>query len=300
MPTLSLRVHNRALSVWSAFALVPALLTGALFLAARPSLALQEAKAEPTDAKTYTITRNFTAKEANHYKIGINTKANIPQLGGDVTIITSLLMKEAVKSITDTGTITLQSEFESASWKVGGMEQELTALMPTITTTIDKQGHVLDTKMAGGDAQFTEGPGAQMINSLSQQGLYPLKPVKIGETWKIDPPKPKPGDKSVSKMTGTATLAGLETIDGVPTLKIKTTVDSEASMDNPLNPGEKLNVKAHSQGTNNIEVATGKLIKVTATSESEGGPFGKTTSETSLTLVKDDGKTKPVKKDAAK
>ena len=302
MPTLFFRAHNRALSVASAFALVPVLLTGALTLAARPTLALQDAAADAKAGdKTYTIARAYTAKQTNRYKIEVNIKGNIPAAGGDVNIVTTLLQKETVQSVTPDGTATLLGEFESASVKFNELDQDMTSQMPTVTTTVDKTGHVLTTKIEGGGPQVTQGPGAQMLNGVTQPGLYPSKPVKIGDTWKIDAAKPKAGEKAPLSMTGTATLVGLETVDGVPTLKIKTVSDSQVSMDNPFNPGEKLDVKSHTTGVSNLEVASGKLIKAVATTESEGGIFGKkSTSEMSVVLLKDDGKDKPAKKDDKK
>ena len=224
MSMLSLRVNRRALSVWSAFALVPVVLTGALTLAPRTSRAMQDATEAKKDDKTYTIVRSYKANELNHYKIGANIKANIPAQG-ELNIVLAMKMKETIKSVKDDGTATVVSDFDEATFKMNDMENEITSALPVITTTVDKQGHILTTKFEGGDAQFTTGQGAQMLSGLRQPGLYPSKPVKVGEVWKIDTTQDKSANKDAPKVTGTATLVALETIDGMQTLKIKTSTD---------------------------------------------------------------------------
>ena len=305
MTLLPFRAGRRALPLVSAFALAPAFLVGAIALSAHPALALrQDAKADgKKDEKTYTLARSFKAKDVNRYKLDLNTTANIPQLGGNVDVVMAMVMKETTKEVKDNGSAVLTSEFDSANVKVGDNEQDLTALMPSIITTVDKTGRILNTKFEGGNSMFTEGPAAGMFKNISPQTYFPPKPVKVGDTWKIDsstdaPDKDKADaskddkNKAAQKTTGTATLVGVETINGLQTLKIKTSTDTEATMDNPLNPGEKLDIKAHTEGITNVDTLTGRLVKMTSTSTSEGGPQGKSKVEVTLALVTGDKATK--------
>ena len=55
-----------------------------------------------------------------------------------------------------------------------------------------------------------------------------------------------------------------------------------------MSPGEKLNVKAHTVGISNIEVTTGKLVKASASTESEGGRSARAPPNLSFALVKAD------------
>jgi hypothetical protein len=311
MTLLPFRAGRRALPLVSAFALTPAFLVGTIALGAHPALALrQDAKTdEKKDEKTYTLVRTFKAKDVNHYKLNLNTSINSPQLGGNIDIVMTMLMKETTKEVKDNGSAVLMSEFDSANVKFGDNEQDMTALMPSVTSTVDKTGRILDTKIEGGNPMFTQGPGANMFKNISPQTYFPPKAVKVGDTWKIDSSadapdkddksKDKEKNKAVQKTTGTATLVGVETINGLQTLKIKMATDSESTLENPMNPGEKLDIKAHTEGVSNVDMASGKLVKLTSTSTSEGGPQGKMKVDLMFALVTDDKAKKDDKATAA-
>lgn len=286
MTLLPFRAGRRVAYTLGALLVVPAFLTSAVTFAAPPgSTPDQVAK---HDDKEYTIARTFKAKDVNHYKMSVTTSIDNPQFG-NIDVVATMVYKETTKEVKDNGSAVLTSEFDSASVNVAGMDRDIASSLPTITTTVDKQGHVLDTKMEGGDPSVTQQMSMGALGNMGQQSFFPGKPIKVGDIWKIDSPAK---DKKSAKVTGTATLIGTDTINGILTLKIKTVTDSEISMENPTKAGEMLNVKAHAEGVTNIDVATGKMVKMTMSSTGDSGALGKSKSDITVTLVPADDKTK--------
>ena len=279
----STRAAGRDAFRLGALLLTPVLLGGTVFLLAARVHA-DDAKKEDT---AYTITRKYKKGEVDHYRL------NIALTVGNMPITLNMLMKETTKEVKDNGNANVTDEFDEANAKIGDNESDIAALLPTLVQTRDKMGLALDTKLEGGSPLFTSGPSAKMFNNLQQSGFYPDKPVKVGDTWKI-----AFGDKAKDgqKTTGTATFVAMETIDGTPTLKIKTSTDVEGTFENPMT-GEKSDVKTHAEGISNIDPVTGKALKVKVTTEglgsAAGGQPGK--GEFTMLLVKPDAKDKDAK-----
>ena len=286
MLRLPTRAGRRAVSTLSALLVAPMFLTSTVTFAAPPAATPDQVAKH--DDKAYTLARTFKAKEVNRYKMGITTNIDSPQIG-NIDVIVTVIFRETTKEIKDNGNAVLLNEFDSASAKFGEMEKDLTASLPTITTTIDKLGHVLDTKVEGGDPMMTQQMTTGMMGGMGQQGYFPAKPVKVGDTWKIEVPAK---DKNSAKVTGVATFLGTDMLNGMQTYKVKMVTDSESTMDNPQNPGETLTIKMHSNGVTSYDALSGKMVKVTLTSTSEGTPLGKSKSDMSITLVTGDDKPK--------
>ena len=282
MTLLPFRARRRAASTLGALLVVPAFLTSAVTFATPPASTPDQVAKH--DDKEYLLVRTFKVKDVNHYKMITTASIDHPQFG-NLEIVATMVYKETTKEIKENGNAIILSEFDSAVYKVAGMEKDISGTLPTINTTVDKQGHVLDTKMEGGDPEVTKQMAASMLTNMGQQSFFPVKPVKVGDTWKLDSTAK---DKKTPKVTGTATVLGTDTINGLQTLKIKTVSDTEMTMDNPVNPGEMMTIKAHSEGITNFDVASGKMVKMTMTSTSEGSALGKNKSDVTISLVSDD------------
>src|ERR1041384_4095578 len=126
-----------------------------------------------------------------------------------------------------------------------------------------------------------------MLRSMleQQEALYPAKPVKIGDTWKVEMNTPSPGGASV-KTAGDVTLVGTEMIGTQKTLKLKYVLTADQT-----------DAKSHGETMLNLDAVTGKPLRLIGTSEGEamGSKFS---AKTNMTLVtgedkKPEGSKKP-------
>jgi len=277
-------VMGRRFARLSALLVVPAFLFGAsAFTPLVASAHAQDAKPDAKqDEKTYMLARVYKVKDVSKYKFAVTSTINSPQLGGMVDIILDMALRETVKDVKSNGDAIIINEFDSASFKMGpnAMETDITAFLPTITSTIDKSGKAVDVVVDGGNPQFTTGPGSAMFKSFQQQNFFPGKPVKVGDTWKIDL-----DIKGGPKATGNATLVGTETINGLQTVKIKVVTDSELTQDNPETPNKPVTIKSHAETVGNYEISTGRIVKVNTKTTADGGVVGKT--DVLMTLITD-------------
>jgi len=149
------------------------------------------------------------------------------------------------------GAITLVMEFEQAVGSFDGQTLDVTAKMPRVTQTLDKQGR-LHSKLEGG-ADPTAVVMLEMIDKAGEAQIagLPPRPVKVGETWKLTPPDAL---NSKAQWSGLATLASVESSGGDKTLKVN--YGTDASIDGPAP------TKVHSGATLLIDVLTGKTIKL--------------------------------------
>lgn len=284
MTSLPLRAGRRAVSKLGALMMTPAFLFTGITVTA---LVKNPASAFAQDAKTYTLVRTYKAKDVSKYKYNITTNVNSPQLGGAVDLVLNMALRETVKDVKENGSTVLLTEFDSASVKIGpgAQDMDISSFLPTITTTVDKSGKVVDVVMDGGNPMFTSGPGSGMFKSLQQQNFFPTKPIKVGETWKIELDSK---DKAGVKTTGTATFLSVESLSGIQTAKVKMVTDSETTTENPDTPNKLVTVKSHSEGVANYDIATGRVVKMTSTSTSDNATLGKT--EIKVELVPNDKK----------
>ncbi len=88
-------------------------------------------------------------------------------------------------------------------------------------------------------------------------GGMPDKPVKVGDTWKLDAPDPR------VKWSGTAGLESVESLNGAQTLKVNYRTDT-SSADAPVS-------STHTGATMLIDVLTGKTIKLALRTNAQVG-----------------------------
>lgn len=264
---------------------IPLLLCSALccsWASARPATAAQDAaQAQPADATAYTIQRVYKLKEVDRTKITSKATIDNAALGGNVTIVMLMVMKETTKEVKEDGTIVLRDEFEKALVNFQDKDMDMTADMPSITQTRDKTGRLVDFKTEGGSALFAQGASGQKVMSQVQQTLYPPKPVKVGDSWTIEI---APAKDSADKTTilGKATFVAVEKINGMDTLKIRSNFEARN--------GDKGNVTFKYEGVGNIDVKTGKIVRTAGTTDSSSEAMGKMKSELKLVLLGPDEK----------
>ncbi len=239
--------------------------------AAHPILAQDKPKSEPVvkvieDASEHILRRTYVKGEVVNYKFNVKVNANIAQAGGQVDVKLTMLAKETAKEVKD-DLATVTNEFPEAQAELGGMEVDIAAFLPVITSTRTKEG-AKEVKLEGGQEEAYASL-LPLMNALEQvqSALYPQKAVKVGDTWKFVK-ETKEGDK-VSKTVLTVTFSAVETIDDVKTIKLSVKGDRTAdkdklTLDYSLNYDEKsgklLKGKLKAEGT-----AAGSPLKLDAT-----------------------------------
>jgi hypothetical protein len=202
--------------------------------------------------QTYSIQRVFKAGDVDLYKMKITQKASLG--GQDVDIKMNLEMKETTKSVGDSGQVTVTEEYTKANANIGGQDMDLAQMMPKITLKKDKAGQV-EVSTEGGQE-----PAVGQISSMakkmmqSQAAQLPTKPVKIGDTWTNDVTGLSEEADAKTKMT--MTLEGIETINGIKTLKLKSVSDTTG--------GTQSSTKMHAESTMYLDAISGKPVKLTS------------------------------------
>lgn len=221
-----------------------------------PRVQAQAIKSE--DATEYTIHKpTYKKGDLDRYKMSVNMLLNAGANENEIDL--SFRLKQATKEAKDDGSFTLVQEFEEAKVTSQGREQDITSSLPKITMLKDKDGK-FTTKVEGGSDQM--GQITNMLGNLgkSQEAFYPTKPVKIGDKWKIS--FDGPGTEEIkSKVTGEATLVKTETIGGIKTFAIKVLSNTDVT-------GAE-SVKGTSEQVMNVDIETGKVVRLTANSSIE-------------------------------
>ncbi len=270
---------------------LPVLLGGSFAASVRPSLALKLAPRqddkpavtvkkdgdEKKDVKTYTIQRKYKVGDVDRYNIAVD-------VSGAQSVNLGLLLKNTIKDVKADGGATILGEFEKATATIAGGDQEITGFLPTLTQTFSAAGKLTDLKTEGGNPAITQTGFLNIVKSVLDVAVYPPTALKPGDTWEYH----ADASQADQKVKGTATFVGLETVDGTPTYKIKTLTDGAATAPNPAN-GDKVNIKTHAEGTQNLDVVTGKLVKVqTSVSSKVDGGVGDFAVKFTMALVTGD------------
>ncbi len=268
-------------TVWkrsSVLALAAVLGVGSCLIGAAP---VRAERRDTKDDTAYTIKRIYKTGETDRYRLTTKINMNNPAAGGDIDVTTLMVMKDSTKEAKEDGSLTSISEFESASVNLGGMELDITTMMPKVITTRDKSGKS-DIKMEGGNDQVTSQIGDQIkqFSMTSAAALLPSKPVKVGDTW--DMAQDASGSKD-QKVVGKITLVSVDTVKGIKVAKFKTVTDVTAGAD----------TKMHTEATTLVDVATGKPLS--ATTKTSGSAAGSPISiEMTLKMLGPDEKTDTV------
>ena len=220
--------------------------------AGKPAPSASQADAD----KAYTMHRVFKKGDITRNKMKMTMTMHNPQGGDDVNIVMSYLMKESVNHVGDDGSDSISIDYEKATVSVMGMDQDLTSMMPKFTISHDKDGKIT-TKTEGGSTQAAQAIGDVGDIGKMMENAYPKKPLKIGDTWDNETKVPGRNGAEDTTVKTSVKLVSLDTIDGVKVFKLETKSDSEG--------GSTL----HQLSTIFIEMATGKLVKMTTKGDIE-------------------------------
>ncbi len=277
----------------SLIGLSAALCVGSLVLAARHAHGLP---GRPADDGAYTLQRVYTKGEVDRYKMKAEVHSDGSAFNGATKIVINIVLKEQTRTVKDDGNAVLNDISEQASADLGDNNKtDLTAFLPAITQTRDRQSHILESKIEGGL------PGAgdmvsQIANAL--RCFYPSKPVKIGDSWDIEYDDKKP--TSTSKTKGKSTLLAIEAVGGMQTAKIRVVTDSSGEVEDP-GSHEKAKVSSHLDQVGNMDIKTGKIVLMSAKTTFKGSSITDTQIEWKLSTGDDKDNAAPAdKKDAGK
>lgn len=197
------------------------------------------------EATPYTLQRVYKEGEIDRYKIEF--KIGLESAANPMEAVLNLLDKETTKTATPDGVSKVVAEFESATMQAEGMEEDLTAHLPKVTTTRLKNGKT-ETKTEGGDPNPDDDMGEMILVFLRWNTLFlPPKPVKIGESWEVNA---APFGTKDGKALGKATLVSVEPIQGIEVAKIKAVADMV----------DEQKQKVHITSVLLVERATGKVL----------------------------------------
>lgn len=269
--TLLQTVRNATRNLSSILALTVSVGVGASLIGAAPAQALHR---DAKDDTVYTIKRVYKAGQADRYKITMKMNMDIP--GTPLDLVETMFMKETTREAKADGSSIVAFDFESVQVTANGMDMDMTAMMPRIITTLDKNGKS-EVKIEGGSEEVTSHMGdqvKQMTNSAA--ALVPKKPVKVGDTWDLNADDfGAPGQN----VKGKATFVSVETVKGVKVGKIKSVIEITGAMD----------LKMHAESTTLIDLATGKALSLTTKTEGDIAS-GKMSMEMSMKVLGADDK----------
>jgi hypothetical protein len=265
----------RTLSIVRTAAVCAIGLTAGLATVSRPAQALV------LGDDTYTIQRVYKAGDVDHYNMTMSgTFSGIKALGpsDNVPVKMKAVLKETTKSVNADGSAVILSEMESALANISDQgEIDISTFIPAVTQTRDKLGKVLESKAEGGTSQLPPGADPGMLVGMLNSAMHSPKAVKVGDSWDLDLTL-HAGARAMPPGKGTAKLVGMETVDGVNTAKVEATVDIGGDAAKPATGqatdttnGEKrpAGLKVHVVSTGNVDLATGKVLKMTGTFDIE-------------------------------
>jgi len=218
-------------------------------------------RAEQTDAaspdQTYSLKRVYKAGDVDFYRIKVDQTVNGAVTNNqDYVVKMDITMKETTKSVGSEGQVTAIDEYTRADATIGGQDMDLKAmdLMPKLTVSKDKEGKISVTADGGKE------PLVQQISTMakammqSQSASLPTKPVKVGDSWTAEIAGTTAEDDTSTKLT--IKLDGIEVIDGVKALRLKTITDSVG--------GPQADTKIHGEGTMYVDAVNGKTLRMTS------------------------------------
>jgi hypothetical protein len=241
---------------------------------------------------TYTILRVYKAGDVDRYNMTMSgTFSGIKALGpqDNVPVKMKAVLKETTKTANTDGSAVILSEMDSATANISDQgEIDISTFIPAVTQTRDKLGKVTESKAEGAASPLPPGADPGMLLGMLSGAMHSQKAVKVGDTWNVDIAAGG-AKRAMPPGTATAKLIAIETVDGVNTAKIETTVDiggdkpaapaaatdaakpaAPAATDNAN--GEKRPIsglKVHAVSTGNVDLVTGKVVKMSGTFDME-------------------------------
>lgn len=261
----------------------PAVIVGA-FLGTAPAGPgrTQPGQEEKTE---YTVRRIYKDGEVDRYKMSMQMNFQSEQAGASGATFV-LTIKETTRAKGD-GSAVLTDEAEEAYLKLGEQEMEFASSLPKMTHKHGRDGKTTEIKSEGGSGNIARFGGMVLqLFPQAQSVLYPPRPVKVGDTWKIDP-QDAAARGPAPRLIGTASFVGTETWKGRKTLKVK--------IDVSVAPQAGAGGKMRLDSIGNIDTETGKILRIVGKTDSDG-PMGRSRADLELTMLEADPKADAAKK----
>ena len=208
------------------------------------------------DTMPYTWILKYTQGESVKYRQTFTLKGEQADGKTELNITGKVVARQTVKSIMDDGSVTLVvKQLSSETTLNGNAEPDNPKDRSTTTLTFSRSGRLLKATL---DKKVEGLETLQSLLEMVRQTPSPLKPVKIGESWKTDVPNRLiKGKKAVVSFT--STLLGKETVLGRETLKVRIMADIPEPIEPGVPPSQDM-IKLET--LYNLDIKAGRVIKV--------------------------------------
>jgi len=200
-----------------------------------------------TAQETHSLRRVYKAGETDRYRLTMRLER------GEVKLDLTLQMTETTKEARPDGSSVIELSMDSGEMTLNGTEVPIPNIGQKMTFRVDKDGKpIKDEQPADPDSPLAT------IMALARSSSMPDRPVKVGETIKVEVPVEGGRDR---KLVAQFTLVGTEKRSAeVPmdTLKVKTAIEGLV----PTPDGDQ-NLKI--DATSLYEPGTGKVVRVEGT-----------------------------------
>lgn len=187
----------------------------------------------------FLLTRNYKEGDKDTYKLAVT--ANMSLGSADI----NMLMNQTVKKVYETGEADIETQVAEMRMSFGGQEMPMPNQdMPAMVQKFDKFGRPVGQPQGAGGGMA--GGMMSQMSFMRYAGFTGEKPLKVGETMKIDVKDEKEG----SHTTGTVLLEKIS--EGVAFIASNLEVKNKQTGDTPM----KIAMKSQ------VLVASGKLHKV--------------------------------------
>lgn len=217
------------------------------------------------DEAAVMLSRKLKAGETIKHKFLVTANVN----GADVVVRREASTK--IVEIKPDGKVVVETQDLAGKVEFGGMEMEVPAVA-AVTTVRDKQGKILEFKMAGSEGTIMSSEVMHIMAAISEIA-FPENAVKPAESWTTEYDNPAAKGK---KFTLKGTFVGMEKVDGVDCWKVKQAgADIEAE-------GNKVGIEM----TCFFDASNGRMVKTEANIKDIPTQFGALTFTVKLDLVK--------------
>lgn len=222
----------------------------AFFLLSLPMLLALSAGAGSRRDEAATVQKPVVKTgDVRRFRLTLNIHAHTPM--GEQTIKVAETVNSTVKEAMADGSFTVVYQFDTGRATIGEREVDVLALLPIVTITRSAEGKYSARTEGGNPEGNAEVAGVMQQLTANAENLFPAKPVKPGDRWKLAFANANALIGS-AKLQGEAQLSGKEKIQNGETLHVKFTADGDEK-----EPGEK----THTEGVFDVNPVSGEIVK---------------------------------------
>lgn len=223
-------------------------LAGALLLLLSLLAPATSARAQEAAAAGLSWAFSFQKGQVDRFRTYIRITGRQADDSGDIKILIKSASRHEVKEVTPDGVATWDQIDEKAEAVINGMPVPSNPERKPVAITFGRNGWL--TKRVNPNVPPSE--RSERAVPLLQSFPTPDRPVKAGESWKVEMPNPLMRGKTV---TVTSTLMGVEKVLGIDALKVL------VKMDFPTTYGAQENDIAHVEETYYLDAKTFQLLR---------------------------------------